>query len=68
MSAWYAVFTKPRGEELAAANLRNQGYRVCLPRLSTQRRRKGKWSDAVEPLFPRYLYVPTDHGSSRATR
>lgn len=57
LSAWYAVLTKPRREELAAANLANQGYRVCLPRLSTQHRRNGKWIDAVEPLFPRYLFV-----------
>jgi hypothetical protein len=33
MSAWYAILTKPRREALAAANLENQGYRVCLPRL-----------------------------------
>ncbi len=57
MSAWYAVLCKPRREEVAEANLRRQGYRVCLPRLATQRRRNGKWIDAVEPLFPRYLFV-----------
>lgn len=57
MSAWYAVFTKPRREALAEENLQRQGYSVCLPRLATQRRRNGKWIDAVEPLFPRYLFV-----------
>ena len=41
MSAWYAVFCKPRREELAEANFVNQGYRVFLPRLATQRRRDG---------------------------
>lgn len=57
MSTWYAVLCKPRSEALAEANLVNQGYRVCLPRLATQRRRNGKWVDSVEPLFPRYLFM-----------
>ena len=57
MSVWHAVMCKPRREALVEANLVNQGYRVCLPRLATQRRRDGKWVDSVEPLFPRYLFV-----------
>lgn len=57
LNAWYAVLCKPRREDVAAANLEHQGYSVCLPRLATQRRRNGKWLDAVEPLFPRYLFV-----------
>ena len=60
MSAWYAVLCKPRREALAEANLANQGYRVYLPRLATQRRREGKWVDSVEPLFPRYLFIDMD--------
>ena len=59
MSAWYAVMCKPRSESIAEANLTNQGYRVYLPRLATQCRRKGKWVDTVEPLFPRYLFLTT---------
>ena len=57
MSAWYVLMCKPRREEVAEANLINQGYRVYLPRLATQRRRDGRWIDTVEPLFPRYLFV-----------
>lgn len=59
MSAWYAVLCKPRREEVAEANLQRQGYNVCLPHLATQRRCNGRWVDAVEPLFPRYLFVAT---------
>lgn len=59
MSAWYAVLCKPRREAVAEANLANQGYGVFLPRLTTQRRREGKWVDTVEPLFPRYLFMTT---------
>ena len=57
MSAWYAVLCKPRREEAAETNLTNQGYRVYLPRLATQRRRDGRWREAIEPLFPRYLFI-----------
>ncbi len=57
MSPWYAVLCKPRREALAEENLLRQGYRVFLPRLATQRRRGGRWVDAVEPLFPRYLFA-----------
>lgn len=57
MSVWHAALCKPRREALAEANLANQGYRVFLPRLATQRRRGGRWVDSVEPLFPRYLFV-----------
>jgi transcriptional antiterminator RfaH len=63
MSTWFAVQCKPRREALAEANLLNQGYRVYLPRLATQRRRDGRWVDTVEPLFPRYLFLAT--GSER---
>lgn len=58
---------KPRQEVLAEANLVRQGYRVYLPRLSTQNRRAGKWVDTIEPLFPRYLFVsPKDEQQSLA--
>jgi transcriptional antiterminator RfaH len=67
MITWYAVMCKPRQEVLAEANLINQWYRVYLPRLATQNRRGGKWIDAIEPLFPRYLFVsPKDEQQSLA--
>lgn len=57
MSTWHAVLCKPRREAVAELNLLNQGYQVFLPRIAIQRRRAGHWVDAVEPLFPRYLFV-----------
>ena len=57
MNTWYAVLTKPRREGVAEENLRNQGFHVYLPRLATERRRGGKWIRALEPLFPRYLFL-----------
>ena len=60
MTPWYAVFCKPRQETVAEANLANQGFAVYLPRLTSPRRRAGRWVDTVEPLFPRYLFVAAE--------
>ena len=54
---WYLVHSRPRQEEIAAENLARQGYRVYLPRLRLPRRRRDRWLDEVEPLFPRYLFA-----------
>lgn len=54
---WFLVYTKPRQESLAQANLERQGYKTFLPLLRRQRRRRGKLESVVEPLFPRYLFV-----------
>jgi len=55
--AWYLVHTRPRQEEIAREHLERQGYGVYLPRLQLPRRRRGRWHDVVEPLFPRYLFA-----------
>lgn len=60
MNRWYAALCKPRQETVAEANLVNQGFGVYLPRLTSARRRAGRWVDMVEPLFPRYLFVAAD--------
>jgi transcriptional antiterminator RfaH len=66
MNTWYAVLTKPRRETVAEENLQNQGFRVYLPRLAIERRRGGKWVQAVEPLFPRYLFLAIGQSPSFA--
>ena len=62
MSCWHAVLCKPHKEEVAAANLENQGYEVYLPRLVALHRRAGRWMEVIEPLFPRYLFMTAGHG------
>lgn len=54
---WFVVVSKPRAEEQAAQQLRQQGYTVYLPQLHQRKRRKNRWQWVVEPLFPRYLFV-----------
>ena len=57
---WYAVCCKPRQEAVAEENLLRQGYRVYLPRIRMRHRRRGQWLDAVEVLFPRYIFIRLD--------
>jgi transcriptional antiterminator RfaH len=61
-SRWYVVRVKARQETIAEENLARQGYRVWLPQISLQRRRRGKWRPVVEPLFPGYLFVQLQPG------
>jgi len=57
---WYAVCCKPRQESVAEENLLRQGFRVYLPRIRIRQRRRGHWIDAVEVLFPRYIFIRLD--------
>ena len=57
---WYAVCCKPRQETVAEENLLRQGFHVYLPRISIRQRRRGQWLDAVEVLFPRYIFIRID--------
>ena len=57
---WYAVCCKPRQESVAEENLLRQGFRVYLPRIRIRQRRRGQWIDAVEVLFPRYIFIRLD--------
>ena len=52
--------TKPRQEPIAEENLQRQGYDTYLPRIRLRKRKRNKWVDAVEPLFPRYLFIQVD--------
>jgi len=58
MNTWFVVHSKPRQELMAQGQLERQGYSAYLPRLL----RRGRWTDVVEPLFPRYLFVAVDVG------
>jgi transcriptional antiterminator RfaH len=56
---WYAVQTKPRGEERARYWLgqRVPAVTVFLPKVAYPRRRGVGRAMVVEPLFPSYLFV-----------
>jgi transcriptional antiterminator RfaH len=62
---WYAVYTRPRGEDTARDNLMRQGYRTYLPRYRTWVSHARRRQTALRPLFPRYLFAGVDRASMR---
>ena len=54
---WFAVYTKPRQEQLALENLERQAFRCFLPMAINPYQRRSKHSPRIEPLFPRYLFL-----------
>jgi transcriptional antiterminator RfaH len=57
------IRSKPRAEAVARLNLERQGYRVYFPRIERSVRIRGRWTDRIEPLFPRYLFLNLDVGA-----
>lgn len=55
MNAWYLIYSKPRQEKTAFYNLSQQGYTVYFPQI--RRPGVGGRAGAVEPTFPRYLFI-----------
>jgi len=55
--SWYLVYTKPRQERLSQENLQRQGYETYLPLIRERKRRQGKITQVVEPMFSRYLFI-----------
>ena len=64
MRCWYAVQTKPRQEAIAELHLQRQHFEIYLPKVLLRKRRRGKWTKVVEPLFPRYLFIRVDPDES----
>ncbi len=55
---WFAVFCKPRQEQMALVNLENQGFTCFLPMaLNPYQKISKRNEDRTEPLFPRYLFL-----------
>ena len=54
---WFAVYTKPRQEQIALENLERQGFHCFLPMAINPYQRRSKHSPRIEPLFPRYLFL-----------
>ena len=54
---WYLAQAKPRREAVAGRHLAEQGFATYCPMIRVPRRRRGRWVDVIEPLFPRYVFV-----------
>ena len=60
MKKWLLIQCKPKEEDRAVVNLERQSFEVYQPKILQPRRRRNKWVDVIEPLFPRYLFVRVD--------
>jgi transcriptional antiterminator RfaH len=57
MRQWFVVNTKPKNENRAAHNLSTARYEVLNPKLKVRKYREGRFADAVEPMFPNYIFA-----------
>jgi transcriptional antiterminator RfaH len=57
MKSWYLVHSKPKEEELAKEHLKRQSYQVYLPKIFARKRQSGRIIRAIQPMFPRYLFI-----------
>jgi len=55
--SWFAVYTKPRQEQIALENLERQAFDCFLPMAINPYQRRSEKKLRVEPLFPRYLFL-----------
>jgi transcriptional antiterminator RfaH len=59
---WFAIYTKPGAEALAAENLRRAGIETLSPKIRTKKFRRQRLVESVEPLFPCYIFARLDLG------
>jgi transcriptional antiterminator RfaH len=68
VDTWFLAQLKPNCSKVAEKNLKRQGFKTFLPLEEETRRRNGKFSTALRPVFPGYIFVAFEvaHGLWRA--
>lgn len=61
--AWFLAQFKPNCQHIAERNLQRQHFPVFLPQQRVTRRQRGRFVEALQPLFPGYLFVSFDPAS-----
>lgn len=61
---WYVIYTKPREEQRAVDNLRNQGYTCFLSTCIVESSKNNILVQKTTPLFPRYIFIQMQVGTS----
>lgn len=59
-ACWYLIQCKPKQDERAEANLRNQGFTCYRPSHQVELIRRGRRVQLQESLFPGYLFIRLD--------
>ncbi len=54
---WYAVYTKPKQENIVADSLKGAGLEVFNPKLKQRKYVHGVYKDIIGPFFPCYIFV-----------
>lgn len=54
---WYAIYTKPKCEDSTARILSTAGIEILSPKIKVIKRIRNKYIDAVEQLFPSYIFA-----------
>ena len=53
---WYAIYTKPKSEEVVSENLKRAGIEVYNPKLRLKKYLRNQYREVIEPLFPCYIF------------
>ncbi len=59
---WYAIYTKPKAEGAVAQLLSNAGIETLNPKIRIRKYVRRKYVEAIEQLFPCYLFAFFDEG------
>lgn len=54
---WYAVYTKPRQEDIVTRYLERAGIEVFNPKLKQRKYMQGCYRDVIVPMFPCYIFA-----------
>ena len=54
---WYAIYTKPKSEDIVSQKLRQAGLEVYNPKMRVKKYVRNRYCEAIEQLFPRYLFA-----------
>lgn len=64
MTEWIVANCHANAEYKAEANLKRQGFEVYLPRFKTTRRHARRIETVIRPLFPCYLFIKFNKGTT----
>jgi len=53
---WYAIYTKPKTEEIVSEKLTRAGIEVYNPKIRLRKYLRNKYCEVIEPLFPCYIF------------
>lgn len=53
---WYAIYTKPKSEDIVSKKLKQTGIEVYSPKLKLKKYSRNHYCEVIEPLFPCYIF------------